>query len=169
MKSVEIKRLLGTFKLHRKLTRDLLVSLNPELLSLKPFSISGSFGKQFRHILDIEMCYVESITKGSLDFRRPHIDHTMEGDKDRLIRTMDAVDTELENSLEKMDDSKANEKYIDCRKAVKYLGDAYRQASPVQILSLLTEHEIFHDGEMALYVRTVNIRFPDSWMMWGLR
>ena len=169
MRSSDVKMLLDTFKLHRKITRDLLCSLNSEQLSNKPISSAGTFGKQFRHILDIERCYVESIINGSLTFFRPYIDHTLESDKERLIQELDVEDGRLEKILESIGGQKATEKYIDCSKVVKYLGDAHPQASPVQVLSWLTEHEILHDGELALYVRAVKIKFPDSWMVWGLR
>lgn len=85
MRSSEVKMLVETFKLHRKLTLDLLRSLDSEQLSIKPISNGGTFGKQFRHILDIERCYVDSIINGSLTFFRPHFDHTLETNKERLI------------------------------------------------------------------------------------
>ena len=81
MRSSGVNEILGTFKLHRKLTRDLLCSLDPEQLTLKPFEIAGTFGKQFRHLLDIERCHVESIINGSLTFFRPHIDHAPEAER----------------------------------------------------------------------------------------
>jgi len=88
---------------------------------------------------------------------------------ERLILTMDSIDGDLEKSLERMIEYKAREKSIDCSRVVKYIGNEYTQASPAQILSWVTEHEIFHDGELALYVRAANIRFPNSWVAWGLR
>ncbi len=169
MRNADVKALLGTFKHHRILTRDLLCSLNSEQLSNKPISSAGTFGKQFRHILDIERCYVESIVNGSLNFLRPYIDHTLESDKERLVHVMDTEDAKLEKSLENIEERKITEKYIDCSKASKYLGDGFEYASPVQMLSWLTEHEILHDGELALYVRAVKIKFPNSWMVWGLK
>ena len=84
MRNADVRALLGTFKHHRILTRDLLFSLNSEQLSIKPISSAGTFGKQFRHILDIERCYVESIVNGSLNFLRPYIDHTLESDKESM-------------------------------------------------------------------------------------
>ena len=169
MRNADVKALLGTFKHHRILTRDLLLSLNSEQLSIKPISSAGTFGKQFRHILDIERCYVESIVNGSLNFFRPYIDHTLESDKERLVNVMDTEDAKLERSLENTEERKITEKYIDCSKASKYLGDGFEYASPVQILPWLTEHEILHDGELALYVREADINFPNSWMVWGLK
>ena len=166
--SSESETLLENYKLHRKLTRDLLLSLNQEQLSLKPFSVSGTFGKQFRHLLDIEKCYVESLLNGFLAFYRSDIDHSLETNRERLIQELDREDAKLEKFFKGIRREKANEKYVDCTQAVQYLGDNIR-ASPVRILSWLTEHEILHEGELLLYVRTERMEFPRSWMIWGLK
>ena len=166
--SSESETLLENYKLHRKLTRDLLLSLNQEQLSLKPFSVSGTFGKQFRHLLDIEKCYVESLLNGFLAFYRSYIDHSLETNRERLIQELDREDAKLEKFFKGIRREKVNEKYVDCTQAVQYLGDNIR-ASPVRILSWLTEHEILHEGELLLYVRTERMEFPKSWMIWGLK
>ena len=167
--SSESETLLENYKLHRKLTRDLLLSLNPEQLSLKPFSVSGTFGKQFRHLLDIEKCYVESLLNGFLAFYRSDIDHSLETNRERLIQELDREDAKLEKFFKGIRREKVNEKYVDCTQAVQYLGDNNIRASPVRILSWLTEHEILHEGELLLYVRTERMEFPRSWMIWGLK
>ena len=166
--SSESETLLENYKLHRKLTRDLLLSLNQEQLSLKPFSVSGTFGKQFRHLLDIERCYVESLLNGFLAFYRSDIDHSLETNRERLIQELDREDAKLEKFFKGIRREKVNEKYVECTQAVQYLGDNIR-ASPVRILSWLTEHEILHEGELLLYVRTERMEFPWSWMIWGLK
>ena len=79
-----------------------------------------------------------------------------------MIRELNAEDGRLEKILASIGGKKATEKYIDCSKVMKYLGDAHPQASPAQVLSWLTEHEILHDGKLALYVRAVKMKFPDS-------
>ena len=167
--SSESETLLENYKLHRKLTRDLLPSLNPEQLSLKPFSVSETFGKQFRHLLDIEKCYVESLLNGFLAFYRSDIDHSLETNRERLIQELDREDAKLEKFFKGIRREKANEKYVDCTQAVQYLGDNNIRASPARILSWITEHEILHEGELLLYVRTERMEFPKSWMIWGLK
>ena len=169
MKNSEIRNQLENYKIHRKLTRDLLLSLNQEQLSIEPFSVSGTFGKQFRHLIDIERCYVESLKTGSLTFFRSSIDHSIENDKKRLIQEMDDEDRKLDQIFVSIQWEKANDKTVNCSQAVEYLGDNNKLASPVQILLWITEHEIFHEGELALYVRNEKLKFPGSWMIWGLR
>ena len=165
----DMKNLLENYKIHRKLTRGLLLSLGHEQLSVKPFHASGTFGKQFRHLIDIELSYVESLTTGSLSFLRPNVDHSIENDKERLIHEMDTVDSDLIQVTGNIDNAEAEDKYIDCSQAVMYLGEVNLLASPIQILKWITEHEIFHEGELALYVRNEKLKFPDSWMIWGLK
>ena len=165
----ELKIQLENYRIHRKVNRDLLVSLDQEQLSLKPFSISGTFGKQFRHLLDIESCYVESLITGSLTFFRSDIDHSLETNKERLIHELDKEDKNLEQICESLQLQKAKDRSIECSQVVKYLGDSNILASPLQILTWLTEHEIFHEGELALYVRREKLKFPGSWMIWGLK
>ena len=167
--NTDMKNLLENYKVHRKLTRDLLLSIGQEQLSAKPFHASGSFGKQFRHLIDIERSYVESLTTGSLSFFRPNVDHSIEIDKNRLIIEMDTLDRELIQIICNLGNAKTDDKYIDCRQAVKYLGEGNMFASPIQILKWITEHEIFHEGELALYVRNEKLKFPGSWMIWGLK
>ena len=167
--SSESETLLENYKLHRKLSRDLLLSLKPEQLSLKPFSVSGTFGKQFRHLLDIEKCYVESLLNGFLAFYRSDIDHSLETNRERLIQELDREDAKLEKFFKGIRREKVNEKYVDCTQAVQYLGDNNIRASPARILSWITEHEILHEGELLLYVRTERMEFPRSWMIWGLK
>ena len=169
MRNSEINIQLENYKIHRKLTRDLLLSLSQEQLSAKPFNVSGTFGKQFRHLIDIERCYVESLKTGSLTFFRSSIDHSIENDKKRLVQEMDTLDWELDQIFVNIQREEANDKTVDCGQAVKYLGENNKLASPVQILSWITEHEIFHEGELALYVRNEKLKFPGSWMIWGLK
>ena len=169
MKNSEIWNQLENYKIHRKLSRDLLLSLSQEQLSVKPFSVSGTFGKQFRHLIDIERSCIESLITGSLSFFRSSIDHSIENDKEKLIQGMDAEDRKLDQIFVSIQWEKANDKSIDCSQAVKYLGDNNKLTSQVQILSWITEHEIFHEGELALHVRNEKLKFPSSWMIWGLK
>ncbi len=169
MKNSEINTKLENFRIHRKLNRDLLISLDQDQLSLKPFSVSGTFGKQFRHLLDIERCYVESLITGTLTFYRSDIEHSLEIDKERLIHELDLEDKKLEKICESFQSQETKEKSIDCNQAAKYLGNNNILAPPAQILSWLTEHEIFHEGELAMYVRNEKLKFPSSWMIWGLK
>lgn len=156
---------LQEYNFHRGLILDMLVSLDKADLSLAPIESAGTFGKQFRHLLDIEKCYVESITRGELNFFRTDIDHSLESKKGELVTAMNNVDASLMRTFTTLPDEKVHEKYIDA----KEMGPEMGNVSPYQILTFLTEHEIFHEGELALYVRTMKRKFPPSWICWGLK
>ena len=68
----------------------------------------------------------------------------------------------------KSEDYERLKKQIDCTPAAKYLGENHKKISPLQVISLITEHEVFHEGELALYYISAKIRFPGNWMAWGL-
>ena len=169
MQGSDAENLLSQFRSHRKLIMDLLRYLDQDQLAVKPLNSAGSFGKQFRHILDIEKCYVESMYNGYLTFFRRNIDHSLEMDKARLIHELVSEDNKLEEIIEKLSKEKTHEKYIDCSAVVTYLGNENIKSSPVQVLSWMTEHEILHEGELVLYIRTAGLKFPPSWIIWGLR
>lgn len=73
---------LTTLNLHIKLLTDVLESLEPINLLVAPIQTVGSFGKQFRHILDIRECYRDAIETNVLDFIRTDIDHSLEDNKE---------------------------------------------------------------------------------------
>ena len=132
-----ISNFLDTFKYHRKLTRDLLYSLSQEQLALKPISKAGSFGKQFRHLLDIERRYVESLNNGSLTFFRSHIDHSMEIDRERLIKEIDLEDRKLEKIFESMKPQKSMEKCEELFKKTVPPKSGYTIVIELKLMSLI--------------------------------
>ncbi|MHB1709189.1 MAG: hypothetical protein ACYCT2_06930, partial [Thermoplasmataceae archaeon] len=66
---------LEIFRFHRSLNLDLLNSLDQSELGVSPINNAGSFGKQFRHIMDVQKCYirlsasVESWRQTTVSFR----------------------------------------------------------------------------------------------------
>lgn len=130
---------------------------------------SGSFGKQFRQILDIQRCYVDSIFTGVLDFKRDDVEYSLESDRDRLLKSLREEDGRLESRLSCIPLDELHVHSIDCSSVVKYLGEENSSASMAKIISRMTEHEIFHEGELTLYLRSTNMKYPDSWIVWGLK
>ncbi len=162
-------RAFETFTFHRNLTLDLLNFLREDQLSLAPIAGAGSFGKQFRHILDMERCYTDSMVTGSLDFFRTDINHTLENDKYGMIKALLNEDKRLKSVLSKIPEDELYRLNIDCSNVVKYVGEKHRKTSPEIVVSWIMEHELFHDGQLALYIRYLGMKFPESWMFWGLR
>jgi uncharacterized damage-inducible protein DinB len=165
----KVEGCLELYFLHKELIVDFLISLPSEYLSYAPIKGAGTFGKQFRHILDIDKCYIESIETGVLDFIRTDIDHTIENNKDELIRRLREEDRKLNGIIHSLNADQLRKKNINCLKVVKYLGEKKQFASIEQIISLMTEHKIFHEGELAIYFRSTGNKFPQSWIFWGLK
>jgi len=65
------------------------------------------------------------------------------------------------------DTQRLEEKWIDCTPSVRYLGEGNRKIGPLQAIELLIEHEIFHEGELTLYFKSENLKFPKNWITWG--
>ncbi|MCL4451264.1 MAG: DinB family protein [Candidatus Thermoplasmatota archaeon] len=164
----EQKLLVDEFILHSRVLMDLLGTLNKEVLSESPVAKCGSFGKQFRHMIDVEKSYLEALEVGKLDYYRSFVDHSHEADKESLERELKTLNGKVIESVGKYNHDEFGQKTIDGTKASKYLGASYRRISPREVLLLLIEHLIFHEGELALYCRSTNRKFPDSWFLWGL-
>ena len=97
VKSSGFKVMLETFSFHRTLTIDLLCSLGNEQLTCRPIKGFGSFGKQFRHILDAQRCYVDSIFTFFLNFQRDNIYHSLESTVN-MVNVKTALDCMVESS-----------------------------------------------------------------------
>ncbi len=155
-------------RFHNSLITSSLKSISPEFLTVCPIDNAGTFGKQFRHILDIRKCYRDAFKSGILDFYRKDIDHSLENDKHGILEELKKILEEIFAEVSQFDSHKLEEKWIDSTPSVRYLGEDYRTISPLQAIELLIEHEIFHEGELALYFRSTNIKSPENWITWGL-
>lgn len=162
------KDVVASVKLHMGLIHDLLQSLSDSDLVVAPIPGCGTFGKQFRHILDIRGSYRDAVVHGRLDFYREDIDHALENDKARLVAQFRELNDSILEIMESIAGKGQPDTKIDCHATVKYLGPEMSYATPFQILSMMAEHDVFHEGELALYLRTMGIEFPESWKIWGL-
>ncbi|MCW6168440.1 MAG: DinB family protein [Thermoplasmatales archaeon] len=154
------------FSLHRKLTLDLLLSISDSRLSEAPISKAGTIGKQFRHLIDISKCYIDALENQKLVFERNDIDHSLEIDKPRLIIELKLTAERLKSFIESADPLEFSQEVIDCLESKKYVG--VERTSPRIIVRWMIEHEIFHEGQLALYIRNFGMHFPESWVTWGL-
>lgn len=157
-----------SFRFHNSLLTSLLETINFELLLVSPIKNAGTFGKQFRHILDIRKCYLDALKKGILDFYRIDIDHSLENNKQGLLEASRRIVEEICTEISLCDSKRLEEKWVDCTPSLKYLGGNNRKISPLQAIGLLIEHEVFHEGELALYFKSANLEFPNNWITWGL-
>ena len=160
--------MIETLKFHGNLITNSLESIDSEFLKVTPIKNAGTFGKQFRHILDIRKCYLDALRSGTLDFYRRDIDHSLENNKQVLLEGLKSVLAEICRIVSTYDGRNVLDKWIDCTPSIKYLGESHQKISPLQVIGFLTEHEVFHEGELALYYKSAGIRFPGNWIAWGL-
>ena len=157
-----------SLRFHNSLLTSSLESIPTELLLVSPIKNAGTFGKQFRHILDIRKCYLDALKKGILDFYRIDIDHSLENNKQGLLEASRRIVEEICAEVSLCDNKRLEEKWVDCTPSLKYLGENNRKINPLQAIGLLIEHEVFHEGELALYFKSANLEFPKNWMTYGL-
>ena len=105
---------------------------------------------------------------GTLDFYRRGVDHSLESNKQILLGELRSVLVEICRIVSAYDERKVVDKWIDCTPSVKYLDENHKRISPFQVIKLFTEHEVFHEGELALYYRSAKLRFPRNWVAWEL-
>jgi len=150
----ELKQLLEDWKTMHQLTLDLLDELPEEHLGFTVGKNMGTIGKQYRHMGDVQICYNEAIKTGKADFNKYKRDYSLEGSKEKLKSFLEEVNDEMLKLIEKNSDVKIN-----------WFGEEWNLK---QHIKALIEHEILHHGELVVYIRTLGIKFPKSWELWGL-
>jgi uncharacterized damage-inducible protein DinB len=165
---VSLREMVKTLRFHGNLIHTALESIDSNYLESIPIKNVGSFGKQFRHMLDVRNSYLDALQSGTLDFYRKDVNHLLENNKQELLKELKLVIEKFSRIVLAYSSQKVSDKWIDCTPSIKYLGENFRNISPLQLTDMMTEHEIFHEGELALYYRAANIKFPDNWIVWGL-
>lgn len=150
----EIKAKIDSWKTHRNLTYDLLQSLSEKTLKKTVGKNMGSIGKQFRHMGDIQFCYIEAITTGKIDFSKVLRDYSIEHSTIKLRQFLEDMDDKLYRLLE----TNSN----------KEINWGFTKIPLTQHLNFMIQHEILHHGELIVYIRTLSLPFPRSWEeIWG--
>jgi uncharacterized damage-inducible protein DinB len=150
----ELKSKVANWKLFRNLTYDLLESLAEKNLIETVGKNMGSLGKQFRHLGDVQLCYNEAIKTGKIDFSKYRRDYSIENSKLKLRQFLEEMDEEMYSLIEKN-----NTVEIDW---------GFTKISLIEHLDFLIQHEILHQGELIVYIRSLELRFPKSWEeLWG--
>ncbi|MFX1324809.1 MAG: DinB family protein [Promethearchaeota archaeon] len=150
----ELKVKIESWKMHRNLTYDLLKSLHEESLRETVGKNMGSLGKQFRHLGDVQLCYIEAIRTGVIDFSKYVRNYSIESSIEKLEQFLKEMDDKLFILLKESDNLE-----IDW---------GFAKIPLAQHLDFLIQHEILHHGELIVYIRTLNLTFPNSWEeIWG--
>src|SRR3989338_2316659 len=149
-----LKTKIGEWQSMRQLTLDLLETIPEEKLDFAVGKNMGNLGKQFRHIGDVQLCYSEAIKTEKISFSNYKKDYSIENSKEKLKSFLKEVDKQMLKLIEK------NPQVI-----IDWFGD---KLSLENHINALIQHEILHQGELIVYVRTLELAFPKSWNIWGL-
>jgi uncharacterized damage-inducible protein DinB len=150
----EINSTIESWKLFRNLTYDLLESLPESMLKTTVGKNMGSIGNQFRHLGDVQICYNEAIKNCKMDFSKLSKDYSIENSKIKIRHFLEDID-------------KQTYKLIEIKNNVE-IDWGYTRVSINEHLNFLIQHEILHHGELIVYIRSLDLRFPKSWEeIWG--
>ena len=148
-----------TWQFTRSLTYDFLHAIKEENLSYSPQLQFGTLGKHFRHLGDVQECYIKALATGRADFSKKRMDKSMEGSLKRLEDYLREQDKLLYDALSKFDKDPIKEE----------IQWATTKMSVLEHLFLLPQHEAIHQGQWSLAARQAGIDLPKSWVdNWGL-
>ena len=150
----DLKQLLENWQAMRQLTLDLLNEFPEEHLSFTVGKNMGAIGKQYRHIGDVQTCYSNAVKTGKISFSEYGRDYSLENSKEKLKEFLQEVNKEMLKRIEENPDAK-----------IDWFGEVLDLN---QHIKALIEHEILHHGELIVYIRTLGLKFPKSWGLWGL-
>lgn len=150
----ELKQILEDWQTMRQLTLDLLEEIQEDNLSFTVGRGVGTIGKQFRHIGDVQICYSEAIKAGKISFGKYKRDYSIENSKEKLQEFLQEVDNEMLKLVKENQDIE-----------IDWFGEMLNLK---QHIKALLEHEILHHGELVVYIKILDIKFPKSWSLWGL-
>jgi len=155
MKSELIERFESQWKFARHLTRDLLESMEPSELAFTPGTQLGPFWKHFRHLGRVQENYLQAIETGRAVFGFDNTTYRGDASRQSLVDYLDRVDRRLRDALTT----------LDVARRIDWFGgtvDAYTH------FTRMADHEIFHQGMFAVYMRLLGRSIPRSWASWGL-
>jgi uncharacterized damage-inducible protein DinB len=148
-----------TWQFTRSLTYDFLKVLNEQDLSYSPQLEFGTFGKQIRHVGDVQECYLQALETGMADFSKKRMDLTMEQSLPKLEAHLRQQDVRLYDLLSKFDGDPINQ----------MIAWPTTKLSVLEHLFLLPQHEAIHQGQWSLAGRQHGIELPKSWVdNWAL-
>lgn len=90
-----IKNQITEYRFFRNLTFSFLNSLSNDQLSLTSVPNMCNLGKQFKHIADIQYCYIEAIKTGKMVFDDYREDLAIESSKEKLLKLFESQNREM--------------------------------------------------------------------------
>lgn len=150
------------WKFHRGLALDMLKSISEDQLQLTVGENMGTLGQQFRHILKIEIEYLEAIQNKKVAPPVGKPDREVANSKERLIALFDDNEKQITETLNSLE-SEDPEKFM-----IDWTHWDVPEMNLIDHMHALADHNNLHNGEIIVYAKTHNIPFPKSWEPWGL-
>lgn len=158
----EISRQVENLKFCQDLAMDILKMLTDEQLDFTVGKNMGTLGEQFRHMARVRLQYSEAVETKKVSPTEKTIDPSIAKSKEKLIELWESVNQKIPQILGKMSAKQLENVKIDWKHWGVDSMDIYSH------LQALIDHENLHNGQIIVYVRTLGLKFPESWKAWGL-
>jgi uncharacterized damage-inducible protein DinB len=158
----EISRQVENLKFCQNLAMDILKMLTDEQLDFTVGKNMGTLGEQFRHMTRVRLQYSEALETKKVEPTKETIDPFIAKSKERLVELWEKVNQKIPQILQKMSAEELENLKIDWKHWGVDSMDIYSH------LQALIDHENLHNGQIIVYVRTLDLKFPESWKAWGL-
>ncbi|HLD81943.1 MAG TPA: DinB family protein [Patescibacteria group bacterium] len=158
----EIQKKIEDWKFIQNLAFDVLKMLSDEQLGFIVGKNMGTLGAQFRHMARVRFQYSEAIETKRVDHTIERIDPAIATSTDKLVDLWEKSNRKLLNVLQKINPHELENTMIDWK---------YWSIDEMNIhdhINVLMDHETLHSGQIIVYLRTMELKFPKSWEAWGL-
>ncbi len=159
--NTRIQKQIEDWKFIQSLPLDVLNILTDDQLSFTVGKNMGALGEQFRHMARVRFQYVEGIENKRITDVIEKIDPAIAKSKEQLVELWDKANQKLLTVLNKINQDDGSLK-IDW----KHWG--MDSMNLEDHLNVLMDHETLHSGQIIVYIRTMDLKFPKSWEAWGL-
>lgn len=158
----EIQNKIESWKWIQSLALDVLKILSDEQLGLTVGKNMGTLGEQFRHMIRVRFQYAEAVENKKVTDVIEKIDPDVAKSKTKLFELWERANQKLLAALQNSDPNELERAMIDW----KHWG--VDEMNIHDHFNALMDHETLHEGQIIVYLRSNDIKFPESWKAWGL-
>ena len=158
----EIEKKIEDWKFIQNLAFDVLKMLTDDQLGFTVGKNMGTLGEQFRHMARVRFQYAEAIETNKVDNTIEKIDPEAAKSKAKLIELWEKANQKLLAVLENANSDELESAMINW----KHWG--VDEMNIHDHFNALMDHETLHNGQIVVYLRTMELKFPKSWETWGL-
>ena len=147
---------------HRGHTLDLLKTLSDEELGFSVGQNMGTLGQQFCHLCRVDDQYISAIETLRVENNRKKLEFPLETSVSKLTEQLEGDGRKLFQIIKDMSEESVENIKIDWT----YWKE--KELGLLEHLNNMLEHEILHHGQLIVYFRIMNKKFPESWSAWGI-